>query len=76
MERINSYGNILELNKEKSSIIYETIIDFYRYFLTMAYNSLFTSTGLSTNSVLFFIVKFLKQHTQFKGVVQSLSKVS
>lgn len=55
MERINSYGNILELNKEKTSTIYGTIIDYYRHFLAKAYNSLFTSTGLSTNSVLLFM---------------------
>lgn len=76
MESINSYGNILGLKEEKNSIIYGTIIDFYRHFLTMAYNSLFTSTGLSTNPVLLFIVQFLTQHTKFKGLVQSLSELS
>lgn len=40
----------------------------------MAYNTLFTSTDLSTNSVFLSNVKFLKQHTQFKGLVQHLSK--
>jgi len=51
-------------------------MDFYIDFLTMAYNSLFISTGTSTNSLLFCTVQFLKQYTQFKGVIQSLSKLS
>lgn len=76
MGRIKSYRIILELNKDKTSTVYRTASDFYAHSLTMGYNSLFTSTGSSTNYVLLSIVKFLKQYTQFKGVAQSLSKCS
>lgn len=53
------YWNILK-KIEETSAIYKPILDLSKYLLTMTYNTMFTATDLSKNSVFLSNVKFLK----------------